>query len=126
MALPSERKTWRPNHPLEQTRQQPRAAQLRSLGLDEQSKGGEQVKDHYTALLKQKGDWWIGWIEEVPGVNCQERSKEELIETLRVTLREALEFNRKEALDAAGQSYEEKDISFRGRGDRGCSLRGGP
>ena len=37
------------------------------------------MKDHYTAVLKNKGDWWIGWIEEVPGVNCQERSKEELI-----------------------------------------------
>jgi hypothetical protein len=21
-----------------------------------------------------QGDCWIGWIEEVPGVNCQERS----------------------------------------------------
>ncbi len=47
------------------------------------------MKDHYTAILKKKGDWWIGWIEEVPGVNCQERSKEELIETLRITLGEA-------------------------------------
>jgi hypothetical protein len=70
------------------------------------------VKDHYTAVLKQKGDWWIGWIEEVPGVNCQERSKEYLIDTLRITLREALEFNRQEALDAAGESYEEQDITL--------------
>ncbi len=68
------------------------------------------MRDHYTAVLKQKGDWWIGWVEEVPGVNCQERSKEELIETLRITLREALEFNRQEALDAAGESYEEQEI----------------
>jgi hypothetical protein len=52
------------------------------------------VKDQYTAVLKKKGNWWIGWIEEVPGVNCQERSKENLLETLCVTLREALEFNR--------------------------------
>jgi hypothetical protein len=70
------------------------------------------VKDHYTAVLKQKGDWWIGWIAEVPGVNCQERSKEELIETLRVTLREAVEFNRTEARDAAGGSYEEQEIAL--------------
>ena len=68
------------------------------------------MRDHYTAVLKQKGDWWIGWVEEVPGVNCQERSKADLIETLRITLREALEFNRREALDAAGGSYEEKEI----------------
>ncbi|MBP1727314.1 MAG: hypothetical protein H6Q51_2612, partial [Deltaproteobacteria bacterium] len=26
----------------------------------------------YTAVVKKEGDWWIGWIEEVPGVNCQE------------------------------------------------------
>jgi hypothetical protein len=70
------------------------------------------VKGHYTALLKKKGTWWIGWIEEVPGVNCQERSKGELIETLRVTLHEALEFNRREALDAAGEDYEEQEIAL--------------
>jgi hypothetical protein len=70
------------------------------------------MRDYYTAVLKQKGDWWIGWIEEVPGVNCQERSKEDLIETLRITLREALEFNRQEALDAAGESYEEQEIAL--------------
>jgi hypothetical protein len=70
------------------------------------------VRDHYTVVLKQKGDWWIGWVEEVPGVNCQERSKEDLIETLRITPREALEFNRQEALDAAGESYEEQEITL--------------
>ena len=70
------------------------------------------MKDHHTAVLKQKGDWWIGWIEEVPGVNCQERSKEDLIETLRISLREAIEFNRREAIDAARESYEEQEIAI--------------
>ncbi len=65
----------------------------------------------YTAVLKQDGDWWIGWIEEVPGVNCQEPSREELLETLRVTLREALDLNRKDALSAAGESYQETPIT---------------
>ena len=59
----------------------------------------------YTAVVQQDGDWWIGWIEEVPGVNCQEPTREELIETLRVTLREALELNREDALAAAGHRY---------------------
>ncbi len=45
----------------------------------------------FTAAIRQDGDWWIGWIEEVPGVNCQEASKEELIDTLTVTLQEILE-----------------------------------
>jgi len=46
------------------------------------------------------------WIEEVAGVNCQEATREELLETLTVTLREALEFNRREALEAAGEGFE--------------------
>ena len=26
------------------------------------------MKKEYTAVIKQDNDWWIGWIEEVPGV----------------------------------------------------------
>lgn len=52
----------------------------------------------YTAVTKQDGDWWIGWIEEVLGVNCQERSREELLKSLRASLTEALEFNRQDAI----------------------------
>jgi len=66
---------------------------------------------HYTAVVKHEGDWWIGWIEEVPGVNCQEATRDELLESLKVTLREALEFNRADALDAAGEDYEEREIA---------------
>ena len=52
----------------------------------------------YTAVTKQDGEWWIGWIEEVPGVNCQERTREGLLDSLKTTLSEALQFNREEAL----------------------------
>ncbi len=65
----------------------------------------------YNAVIRKDGDWWIGWIEEISGVNCQERTREELINTLRITLREALEFNRREAINAAGSDYEEELIS---------------
>jgi hypothetical protein len=47
----------------------------------------------YTAITRQDGDWWIGWIEEVPGVNWQERTRAELLGTLRVTLREIVQFD---------------------------------
>jgi predicted RNase H-like HicB family nuclease len=70
------------------------------------------MKKNYTAVIKQRGQWWIGWIEEVPGVNCQETSRKELLESLKVTLREALEFNRREALEAAGDSFEEEPIAI--------------
>ena len=69
------------------------------------------MRGEYTAVIKQDGDWWIGWIEEIPGVNCQEPSRGELMDTLEVTLREALELNRAEALRAAGQGFEEEKIA---------------
>jgi predicted RNase H-like HicB family nuclease len=65
----------------------------------------------YTAIVKQSGDWWIGWIEEVPGVNCQEATREELIETLRITLHEALQANRADARSAATENFEEIRIA---------------
>lgn len=57
-----------------------------------------------TAILKQDGDWWIGWIEEIPGTNCQESTREALIESLKIVLREALDFNRQDAIDAANEN----------------------
>ncbi len=45
----------------------------------------------YTAIIKRDGDWWIGWIEEIPGTNCQERTREELLESIKIVLQEALE-----------------------------------
>lgn len=66
----------------------------------------------YTCVVKQEADWWIGWIEEVQGVNCQEHTREELIESLKVTLREALEFNRQDALSAAGRDFQEIKIAL--------------
>jgi len=45
----------------------------------------------YTAVRKERSGCWIGWIKEVPGVNCQEVTREELLGELGVTLREALD-----------------------------------
>jgi predicted RNase H-like HicB family nuclease len=64
------------------------------------------MNNSYTAVIKQDGEWWIGWIEEVPGVNCQEATRDELLETLKVTLREALEFNRLDAIASAGSNFQ--------------------
>jgi len=69
------------------------------------------MADKYTAVVKETDGWWIGWIEEVPGVNCQEHTREELLETLRITLQEALEFNKQEAVNAAGDNYQEIGIA---------------
>ena len=70
------------------------------------------MKKEYTAVIKQEGEWWIGWIEEIPGVNCQEETREELLKTLQITLREALELNKNDALSAAGSNYREEKIAL--------------
>jgi predicted RNase H-like HicB family nuclease len=72
----------------------------------------KSVRPEFTAVIKESGRWWIGWVEEVPGVNCQERTREELLETLRITLREALEMNRQDARSAAGKDFAEVKIAL--------------
>ena len=69
------------------------------------------MQNEYTAVVRQDGEWWIGWIEEIPGVNSQGKSREELTSNLRSALEEILEMNRDEARKAAGDDFEEVRIS---------------
>ena len=64
----------------------------------------------YTAVVQQHGEWWIGWVEEIPGVNSQGQTREELLENLRDALEEALEMNRAEARAAANGTFEEVSL----------------
>jgi predicted RNase H-like HicB family nuclease len=61
----------------------------------------------YHAVIRRDGKWWIGWIEEIPGVNSQGETREELIANLCEALAEAIVLNRDDARRAAGQDYEE-------------------
>jgi len=69
------------------------------------------MQNSHTAVLEQDGEVWIGWVEEVTGMNCQEDTRDALIETLRVTLQEALKLNRDDARSAAGTDFEELKIA---------------
>ena len=53
----------------------------------------------------------MGWIEEIPGVNAQERTKPELLASLKEILLEALAFNRGDARAAAGPNYTEEPLA---------------
>jgi predicted RNase H-like HicB family nuclease len=68
------------------------------------------MKRTFNAVVKKDEDWWIGWVEEIPGVNSQGRTRAELLKNLRSALKEALEFNREDARAAAEQDYEEEAI----------------
>ncbi len=38
----------------------------------------------FRAVIKKSGDWWIGWLVDLPGVNAQEKSREELMQSLKI------------------------------------------
>lgn len=47
----------------------------------------------YRAVVKKSGDWWIGWLLDLPGVNAQERTREALLESLRIGAEDMLSTN---------------------------------
>ena len=70
--------------------------------------------DHasWTAIISQDESWWIGWIAELPGVNAQGRTRDELLESLAEMLQEALQMNRDDAVTLAGDRYEEVAVAI--------------
>ena len=64
----------------------------------------------FTAVIQHDESWWVGWIEEIPGVNAQERSKEELLVSLKEALDDILELNREEARKDLKGEFEEVAI----------------
>ena len=66
----------------------------------------------YTAVLKHNAPWWIGWVAEVPGVNAQAATREQLLDDLRSALAEAIEFNRADARQAAEADYQEETVTL--------------
>ena len=47
-----------------------------------------------TAVYKKSGKWYLGWVEEIPGVNTQGKTLKEVRENLREALALVLEVNR--------------------------------
>ena len=52
------------------------------------------MKQKFTAVYKKSGKWYIGWIEEIPGVNTQGKTIKELKENLADALKLIIETNR--------------------------------
>ena len=64
----------------------------------------------YNAVIRKDEGWWMGWVEEIPGVNSQRKTRAELLKNLRSALREAIEMNREEARSLEGHSYGEAPL----------------
>jgi predicted RNase H-like HicB family nuclease len=43
--------------------------------------------EKFTAVFEQDGEWWIGYLEELPGANTQGRTLEEARENLKDAVR---------------------------------------
>lgn len=49
----------------------------------------------FTAIYKKSGKWYLGWVEEIPGVNTQGRTLKEVKENLKEALSLILQTNQK-------------------------------
>ena len=59
------------------------------------------MKREFTAVFQRSGKWFIGFVQEIPGVNTQGRTMKEVRENLREALALILESNRAIAQKAA-------------------------
>ncbi|MBF0204321.1 MAG: type II toxin-antitoxin system HicB family antitoxin [Desulfamplus sp.] len=65
------------------------------------------MNNEYTAIIIKDDDWWLGWIEEIPGVNAQERTKKELIISLKEAVKDIIELRRQQARSEIKDNFEE-------------------
>ncbi len=66
----------------------------------------------YTAIITKDGDWWLGWVEEIPGANAQERTKEELLISLKEAAKDIIELRRQETRSEIKNDYEEVSLAI--------------
>ena len=67
-------------------------------------------KRTFTAVISREDGWWVGFILEVAGVNCQGHTRRELMSNLRSALKEALEIRRELTLGLGMKEYEEETV----------------
>lgn len=53
-----------------------------------------KINREFTAVYKKDGKWYLGWIEEIPGVNTQGKTLKEVKENLKDALFLILETNK--------------------------------
>lgn len=53
-----------------------------------------KIKREFTAVYKKDINWYLGWVEEIPGVNTQGKTLKETRENLKDALQLILETNK--------------------------------
>ncbi len=54
------------------------------------------MENRFTAVFQRDGDWWVGYVEELPGANTQGATLEEARENLREAVVLVMESNREQ------------------------------
>jgi predicted RNase H-like HicB family nuclease len=70
----------------------------------------------YRAVIKKVDVWWIGWLIDLPGVNAQEKTQDELLESLRIGAQDMLDTEIPFEPDAQMRTIEVPDPSWAGEG----------
>ena len=69
------------------------------------------MENKYTAVFEQEGDWWIGYVEELPGANTQGTTLPEARENLKEAIQLVLEANRDlTRREVEGKTFIREDI----------------
>lgn len=68
------------------------------------------TKREFTAIYQKRGKRYVGWVEEIPGVNTQGRTKQEVRENLQEALGLILETNRKLAKSQQRESITREPL----------------
>ena len=72
------------------------------------------MENQFTAVYEQDGDWWVAYVEELPGANTQGATLEEARENLKEAVAMVLEANRELAeRRLAGRRVQKEEISVR-------------
>jgi len=58
-----------------------------------------EVVMNLTAIFEQVGEWWLGYVEELPGANTQGKTLDEARENLREAVQLIIEVNRELLLE---------------------------
>jgi predicted RNase H-like HicB family nuclease len=66
------------------------------------------MKQTYTAVYCQTDGRWVGWVEELPGVNARGKTRLSMMAELRAALQKMLSRNRRKARALAGRAAKKK------------------
>jgi predicted RNase H-like HicB family nuclease len=75
----------------------------------------------YHATIEKTQGWWIGWLDDLPGVNAQERTQEELLESLKIGAEDLLDLkgirDPNVVILVTGEPDADSDVDYRKRQD---------